>query len=821
MSYAQGLTHSIPTLQTDGKEALYAKVVATTEQDFLSLAIIKKFVAANTAPTSYKMDYARLSELNIKTLRGYLLSYNISTQGMLEKQDLIKAIQSYKPIPEASEKYYRAHLPATPEKSLNLFEELIGLGRSDSSSGSSQGSSSTGPDDGWSWDIDKFFSKLFGAEDRDSTPKTTRPNRSQSQSQPHQQQPRPPPPQSRPQQQQQERQQLPLRTQPWSHNSRATFRPPPGDPPETPFAYSPPVNPPMFNTRPQTQYTATPRATPSTSGTTSSTNGTSPRPRAQDSHTPSRSPAPPANTISLDQLVASETDPSTLSIKAIKSILDDSCVSYVGVVEKRDLVDRLQKLISNTKTERQMVQEQDESSKPKSTSESAKSPSGTGGNEDENLCKICCDAALNCVMLNYGGLEANAITEEKLINEEYKIWKKNSPFLYDLVVTHALEWPTLTCQWLPDIERPEGKDYTVQRLLIGTHTSDNDQNYLQIAQVQLPSDSTPIDTRKFDDERGEVGGFGGTECKISVTQRINHEGEVNRARYMPQNPDIIATKTVSGDLFIFDRTRHPSQPAPGGVCSPEIRLQGHTKEGYGLSWNPNLQGHLISASEDTTVCHWDINAATKDKKVLDAFRIYRGHTAVVEDVAWHALHDSLFASVGDDHRMLIWDTRSTSSDKPVHDILAHAAEVNCVAFSPSSEFILATGSGDRTVGLWDLRNLKDKLHAFESHQDEILQLAWSPHNETILASAGGDRRINIWDLSRIGEEQTAEDAEDGPPELLFVHGGHTNKVSDFSWNMNEPWVIASTAEDNICQVWQMASNIYNNDDTEVPANELE
>ena len=77
----------------------------------------------------------------------------------------------------------------------------------------------------------------------------------------------------------------------------------------------------------------------------------------------------------------------------------------------------------------------------------------------------------------------------------------------------------------------------------------------------------------------EVGGFGGTECKISVTQRINHEGEVNRARYMPQNPDIIATKAFSGDLFIFDRTRHPSQPATGGVCSPEIRLKGHTKEG--------------------------------------------------------------------------------------------------------------------------------------------------------------------------------------------------------------------------------------------------
>lgn len=87
-----------------------------------------------------------------------------------------------------------------------------------------------------------------------------------------------------------------------------------------------------------------------------------------------------------------------------------------------------------------------------------------------------------------------------MINEEYKIWKKNSPFLYDLVVTHALEWPTLTCQWFPDVERPEGKDYILQRLLIGTHTSEGAQNYLQIAQVQLPNaaaEVNPVESGKF------------------------------------------------------------------------------------------------------------------------------------------------------------------------------------------------------------------------------------------------------------------------------------------------------------------------------------
>ncbi|PNI20306.1 RBBP4 isoform 15, partial [Pan troglodytes] len=206
------------------------------------------------------------------------------------------------------------------------------------------------------------------------------------------------------------------------------------------------------------------------------------------------------------------------------------------------------------------------------------------------------------------------------------------------------------------------------------------------------------------------------------------------------NPCIIATKTPSSDVLVFDYTKHPSKP---------------------------------------------------------------GHTAVVEDVSWHLLHESLFGSVADDQKLMIWDTRSNNTSKPSHSVDAHTAEVNCLSFNPYSEFILATGSADKTVALWDLRNLKLKLHSFESHKDEIFQVQWSPHNETILASSGTDRRLNVWDLSKIGEEQSPEDAEDGPPELLFIHGGHTAKISDFSWNPNEPWVICSVSEDNIMQVWQM------------------
>lgn len=403
--------------------------------------------------------------------------------------------------------------------------------------------------------------------------------------------------------------------------------------------------------------------------------------------------------------------------------------------------------------------------------------------------------------------------EEKVINEEYKIWKKNAPFLYDLVMTHALEWPSLTVEWLPDKKHMVGQEYTTQRLLLGTHTSDAEQNYLMIAEVHLPLDDASVDSRKYDDQKGEMGGFGGVSDKVEIVLKINHEGEVNKARHMPGRETIIATKTVSSEVYIFDYSKHTSKPPADGKCHPNLKLLGHQKEGYGLCWNRMKQGYLLSGSDDSLICMWDVSGNPMEGNTLAALQTYVGHTSVVEDVAWHCQHEAFFGSVGDDKRLMIWDIRNRTG-KASHQVEAHTAEVNCLAFNPFNEYVLATGSADKSVGLWDLRNLKQKLHSFQGHTDEIFQIQWSPFNETILASSSSDRRINIWDLSRVGEQQTPEDAEDGPPELLFIHGGHTNKISDFSWNPNEPWVISSVAEDNIIQIWQMAENIYHDDDGE-------
>ena len=109
---------------------------------------------------------------------------------------------------------------------------------------------------------------------------------------------------------------------------------------------------------------------------------------------------------------------------------------------------------------------------------------------------------------------------------------------------------------------------------------------------------------------------------MQIIQQINHDGEVNRARYMPQNPFLIATKTVSAEVYVFDYSKHPSKPPLDGACSPDLRLRGHSTEGYGLSWSKFKEGHLLSGSDDAQICLWDINAAPKNKS-LEAMQIFK------------------------------------------------------------------------------------------------------------------------------------------------------------------------------------------------------
>lgn len=66
---------------------------------------------------------------------------------------------------------------------------------------------------------------------------------------------------------------------------------------------------------------------------------------------------------------------------------------------------------------------------------------------------------------------------------------------------------------------------------------------------------------------------------------------------------------------------------------------------------------------------------------------------------------------------MIWDSRESLS--PVASIEAHIAEVMSVDYSPFDQNLLITGSSDKSVAVWDIRNPKNKLFSLRQHKDEV------------------------------------------------------------------------------------------------------
>lgn len=162
------------------------------------------------------------------------------------------------------------------------------------------------------------------------------------------------------------------------------------------------------------------------------------------------------------------------------------------------------------------------------------------------------------------------------------------------------------------------------------------------------------------------------------------------------------------------------------------------------------------------------------------------HSAPVEDVAWHKMHPNIFASCSDDRLIMVWDYRFRNSingnRKPIFEVIAHTNEVYTLDFSPFSQFLFLSGSGDENASVWDLRNLTRSIDNFKS-KGSVVKAQWSPFSMNLFATCSYDRKVNIWDLSASKKDDN---------NLIFEHEGHRSKVIDFDWNPNEKFMIGST-----------------------------
>ena len=128
-------------------------------------------------------------------------------------------------------------------------------------------------------------------------------------------------------------------------------------------------------------------------------------------------------------------------------------------------------------------------------------------------------------------------------------------------------------------------------------------------------------------------------------------------------------------------------------------------------------------------------------------------------------------------------TRATST------IESNLGEILCLSFSPDGQ-ILGTGSGDKTVQLWDTVT-ETPIAKCEKHKGWILCIAWSP-DCSLLATGSMDSKIIIWEKD--GKEKG---------ELK----GHTKWITSLSWepqHLNADCTrLVSSSKDCTVRIWNV------------------
>ncbi|KAJ1939023.1 hypothetical protein GGF37_004570, partial [Kickxella alabastrina] len=150
------------------------------------------------------------------------------------------------------------------------------------------------------------------------------------------------------------------------------------------------------------------------------------------SRTPAAGQAAP-DVPDLKELVQSGASAGSLGIKALKGLLAKNHVDYSNIVEKQELVQRVERLIANAKLEMdQELAAETATAERNTTPSSSGSGSGGGGGSngvDDNLCKICWDASTNIVFTPCGHLCTCLECAEKIM----KLDRRECPICRDYI----------------------------------------------------------------------------------------------------------------------------------------------------------------------------------------------------------------------------------------------------------------------------------------------------------------------------------------------------------------------------------------------------
>lgn len=120
---------------------------------------------------------------------------------------------------------------------------------------------------------------------------------------------------------------------------------------------------------------------------------------------------------------------------------------------------------------------------------------------------------------------------------------------------------------------------------------------------------------------------------------------------------------------------------------------------------------------------------------------------------------------------------------------AHEFEILSCDWNKYDDCIIATGSVDKSIKVWDVRSYRVPVAVLNGHGYAVRKVKFSPHRGSVLASCSYDMTVCLWDYM-------VEDA------LIGRYDHHTEFAVGIDMSTFVDGLMASTGWDELVYVWQ-------------------
>ncbi|XP_026526304.1 DNA excision repair protein ERCC-8 [Notechis scutatus] len=229
-----------------------------------------------------------------------------------------------------------------------------------------------------------------------------------------------------------------------------------------------------------------------------------------------------------------------------------------------------------------------------------------------------------------------------------------------------------------------------------------------------------------------------------------------------------------------------------------------------LDIEPVENRYMLSGGSDGTIVLYDLENFNRTpcytcKVICSVGRNHPGvHKYSVETVQWYPHDTGMFTSSSFDKTLKIWDTNTLQpADEFYFDGTVYSHHMSPVA---TRHCLIAVGTKSSKVQLCDFKS-GSCSHILQGHTQEILAVSWSPRYEFILATGSADSRVKLWDVRRASACLFTLDPHNGEKSKAAseaINTAHNGRVNGLCFTSDGLYLLTIGTDDRM-RLWNSST----------------